>query len=128
MKREAGCCLLVVALLALCLPALAHHGDAAYDEKNPVTLKGTVTDVVWGNPHVLIYFDARNSKGKVVHWGCQTTSPAKLIRSGWSPSTVKDGDHITATLAPAKNGNAIGYLLRILLPSGREVNLQELPQ
>lgn len=127
MRREVAY-VLALAVLMVCLPALAHHGDAAYDEKNPVTLKGTVTEVVWGNPHVLIYFDARNSKGKMVNWGCETTSPAKLVRSGWSPNTLKDGDQITATLAPAKNGNPIGYLLKVLLPSGREVNLQELPQ
>ena len=32
---------------------LAHHGNAAWST-NEVTLKGTVVDYVWRNPHVLL--------------------------------------------------------------------------
>ena len=57
----------VVGFLTVCGSVLAHHGVAAYDMVNPVTLKGTVTKFAWQNPHVEIYFDATDDNGKVVH-------------------------------------------------------------
>ena len=45
--------LLVVGFLAASLPLLAHHGNTSYDTSKTVTVKGTVTQYVWANPHVL---------------------------------------------------------------------------
>lgn len=67
----------------------AHHGNAAYDETKEVTLKGTVTEFDWANPHAQIYFDVKDAKGGVVHWGCETLSPGKLARAGWDKDAVK---------------------------------------
>ncbi len=42
-------------VLAIGVPAFAHHGDAAYDESKPVVLKDCqVTEYDWMNPHSLI--------------------------------------------------------------------------
>src|SRR6202165_3165090 len=72
-----------VRLPAVGIPLLAHHGNAAYDDKNPITIKGTVTEFAWTNPHVQIYLDVKDDKGKVVHWSVETYSPGKLGRAGW---------------------------------------------
>ena len=58
----------VVALLAVSGATFAHHGTAAYDTKNTVTLKGTMTDFRFINPHVQLYFDVKNDKGEVEKW------------------------------------------------------------
>ena len=68
-------CIATIGLLILSAPALAHHGNAAYDLANPITLQGTVTEFVWSNPHVQIYFDVKDDKGKLVHWASETVSP-----------------------------------------------------
>ena len=47
----------VVALGVLSGPALAHHGGAAFDQTQTLTFSGTVTQLEFANPHVLVYFD-----------------------------------------------------------------------
>jgi hypothetical protein len=49
----------VVGLLMVCDPASAHHGNSSYDDKNPIALKGTVTQFIWSNPHSLLFFDVK---------------------------------------------------------------------
>lgn len=108
---------------------VAHHGNAAYDETKEVTLKGTVTEFDWANPHAQIYFDVKDAKGNVVHWGCETLSPGKLIRTGWTKDAVKAGDQITITLVAAKNGAPVGFLHKLTIDStGKQLGIQELPQ
>jgi Family of unknown function (DUF6152) len=116
----------VAALLMICIPLWAHHGNASYDDKNPVTIKGTVTEFAWTNPHVQIYLDVKDDKGKVIHWSVETYSPGKLVRAGWSKDVVKVGDQVTITLIPARSGAPVGFLHKLVLPNGQELSLQEL--
>jgi len=116
-------CVICIGLLLPCCAALAHHGNAAYDLDKPITLKGTVTEFVWSNPHVQIYFDVKDGKGRIVHWSSETVSPGMLSRAGWSKTELKAGDEITITLGPAKNGAPVGFALRIALASGKVLQL-----
>jgi hypothetical protein len=116
----------VTAILAFGIPVWAHHGNAAYDDKNPITIKGTVTEFAWVNPHVQIYLDVKDDKGKVAHWSVETYSPGKLVRAGWSKDVVKPGDLVSITLIPARNGSPVGFLHKMILPKGKELALQEL--
>ena len=89
-------CLLLVATAA---PLLAHHSAASmYDPAKKATLKGTVTKVVWINPHIAIYFDAPDAAqgGKVVNWELgDGQAPNGLYRKGWRKEDLKIGDSIT---------------------------------
>ena len=107
-------------------PLWAHHGNAAYDDKNPITIKGTVTEFAWTNPHVQIYLDVKDDKGNVAHWSVETYSPGKLIRAGWTKESVKAGDLVSITLIPARNGAPVGFLHKLVLPNGKVLALQEL--
>jgi Family of unknown function (DUF6152) len=118
-----ACFAVCAALLALAAPASAHHGNAAYDLANPITLKGAVTEFAWSNPHVQIYFDAKDNKGKLVHWAAETVSPGMLARGGWSKTELKPGDEITITVGPAKSGAPVGYALKVVLANGKELQL-----
>ena len=120
--------LLATGALLACLPAHAHHGNAAYDEKNPLTLKGTVTKFMWANPHTLIFFDAKDAKGTLVHWSVETLSPGKLARAGWTEDAVKPGDQVTVTFSPAKDGTPKGFLQRIVFQDGKQLGMLEHPQ
>ncbi|HSZ19522.1 MAG TPA: DUF6152 family protein [Candidatus Acidoferrum sp.] len=127
MKKYALSFLLAAAALALIsVPLFAHHGNAAYDEKNPITIKGTVTEFAWTNPHVQIYLDVKDDKGKVAHWSVETYSPGKLVRAGWSKEIVKVGDEVSINLVPARNGAPVGFLHKMVLPTGKVLTLQEL--
>ncbi len=125
-KYELKFSIAVAAAFLLAIPLWAHHGNAAYDEKNPITIKGTVTEFAWTNPHVQIYLDVKDDKGGVVHWSVETYSPGKLVRAGWTKEIVKVGDQVSINLIPAKNGSPVGFLHNLVLPNGKELGLQEL--
>jgi hypothetical protein len=118
--------IVVTLLLTFAISVPAHHGNAAYDDKNPITIKGTVTEFEWTNPHAQIYLDVKDDKGNVVHWSVETYSPGKLVRAGWVKDSVKVGDQVSINLIPAKNGSPVGFLHKLVLPSGKELGLQEL--
>ena len=117
---------IAIALFILGVPAWAHHGNASYDTDNPITIKGTVTEFAWTNPHVQIYLDVKDDKGKVIHWSVETYSPGKLVRAGWTKDSVKAGDQVSITLIPAKSGAPVGFLHKLVLPDGTVLALQEL--
>jgi hypothetical protein len=114
--------------LAFCSVAYAHHGNSAYDESKPITLQGTVTEFDWVNPHTQIYFDVKSANGRVAHWGCETLSPGKLTRSGWTKDSVKAGDQITITMVAAKTGAPVGILQKLVFADGRQLGVNEGPQ
>src|SRR3981189_2360608 len=110
-------------LIVIAVPIFAHHGNAEYDEKRPLTQKGTVTEFMWASPHSKIVLDAKNANGSVVHWSIETLSPGKLARAGWTKDAVKPGDQITVTFSPAKNGSAPGFLTKLLILAGTQLGM-----
>jgi len=93
-RRSTGSVLaLVLAFALLGSVALAHHGRAGYSNEIS-TVKGTITEVQWKNPHVFIAFDVKDDKGNVVHWLAELSSPATMLAAGMSRTTLKSGDEI----------------------------------
>ena len=87
---------MVVGIILAAQPVSAHHAGATkYDEKKPVTLKGTVTKVEWMNPHVYYYLDVKDSSGKVQNWAVEGAPPNVLYRRGWKKDSLKVGDVVT---------------------------------
>jgi hypothetical protein len=117
--------LFFVAFAALLLApraAVAHHGQAAYEPTKELTLRGTMTDFEWANPHCLLRFDATDDKGKEQHWIVQAISPLMLTRFGWTRNSLKPGDVVTVVLHPAKNGETSGILDKVVLSNGQELS------
>jgi hypothetical protein len=108
-----------LAFLAISIPVSAHHGNASYDTNKKITLKATVTEWIWSNPHCLLRFDAKDDEGKIVHWVVESSNPADMINHGWSKETFKPGDKATVTFIPAKNGNPIGRIQEVVLANGQ---------
>ena len=71
-------CVLVAGLLMTCGALFAHHGEAgSYDNTQRLTVKATVTDLVWVIPHAQLYIDFKNDNGETEHWGIEMLSPTK---------------------------------------------------
>ena len=121
-NRSLAALVLAVGALAVCRPALAHHGNAAYADSITEFKQATVTKVLWSNPHVLINFDAKNAKGEDVHMVVETAAPQALRLIDWSKDSIKPGDIVTVRMYVAKNGNPAGRLNKILLADGSELH------
>jgi hypothetical protein len=118
--------LLVLALASGALifsgPLFAHHGNAAFDAGKKVTLKGTVAEWVWANPHCWLKFDVKGDNG-VVRWVAETNNAPDMIERGWSKQSFKPGDEVTVTVEPVKNGNPVGRVLEVVLPNGQTLGM-----
>jgi Family of unknown function (DUF6152) len=122
MKNLGLCLTILFAALFISSPILAHHGETNYDTDKLVSVKATVTDFEFINPHVQIYLEAKNDKGEMEKWTCEARSPAMLVRNGgWDKTTLKAGDVITATGFRAKNGTNILRLKEIVLADGTKL-------
>ncbi len=110
-----------VGLLTASSPAFAHHAWRGFDNANQTTIKGTVTNFDWSNPHVWIYFDATDEKGGVQKWSAGGPSPSRMANTGWDKSTLKPGDQFAATGIRANDGSYVLRLEKITLADGREL-------
>ena len=118
LKLFAGFAVLVV----ISAPMLAHHGTSAYDTTKLTTVKGTVTDFQFNNPHVMISVEVKDEKGKVEIWICEANSPNVLTRHGWSRDIIKIGDQITIIGNRPKNGAKTMRLQKVVLSNGQELD------
>ena len=112
-------------LLVVAVPMFAHHGTAAFDTSKPVTVKGTVTEFVFLNPHVQVYFEVKNDKGETEKWQGELTAPNKLARAGWTKKTLQPGDQIEATGFRVANGGNTLWLRKLFDPKGESLPLFE---
>ena len=111
----------VVGFMLVGVPLFAHHGTGvAYETEKEVTLKGTVTEWIWSNPHCGILFDVTDDKGQVVHWGAELGNPHALSQAGMSKDVLKAGDKITITGHPARSGAPRMTLDQFVLADGRD--------
>src|ERR1700686_5076244 len=117
-RKLAATSLVAIGLFALSVPVFAHHGTAAFETSRTITMKATVTDWFWANPHCFVKFDYKNDKGEVEHWVVETSNPPDMTNKGWTIHTLKAGDEITVTIYPVKNDKPIGRLLTGVLPDG----------
>jgi hypothetical protein len=115
----------VIALLAVSGPMFAHHGTAAFETKDMVTVKATMTDFQFINPHVQLHFEVKNEKGETEQWQGELTAPNKLARAGWTKHTLKPGDAVTITGYIAKDGAHSVWIRKLIGPEGQSLPLSE---
>jgi hypothetical protein len=108
-------------ILLISVPLAAHHGAAALDTGKEVTLKGTVTEWIWSNPHCFLQFDAKDATGTVRNWAVETQNPTAMTQRGFSRTLFKAGDEVTVIIEPVKNGQPIGRLLTVVLANGQKL-------
>ena len=126
MKKPHLLFLLLAGVAIAAAPAAAHHGRGqSFDMQKRLPLKGTVSNVKWQNPHVLIFIDVKDESGKVVTWAFENSNVHTLANQGYNRNTLKVGQEIMAIVNPAVNGLPLGIIVKVVLADGKEIMSRE---
>jgi hypothetical protein len=112
----------IVALITTAVALSAHHSWPVSREQL-VTVKGTVMEFAWENPHPMITLEVRTDDGKVEKWLVGGPAINRMEANGWNKSTVKKGDVITGSGYQFTDGQKIIRLERVVLADGKELRL-----
>ena len=122
MKNKVAMLFAAIVLLAIAVPAIAHHAFAAeYDADQPVKLKGKVTRFEWTNPHARFYIDVVDEKGVASNWNLELASPNVLRRNGWTSKILQIGEEITVEGSRARDGSKMANARVVTLANGQRV-------
>jgi hypothetical protein len=116
---------LVFGLVIVPVGSFAHHGSSNYDMSKSVSVKGTVKQFAFINPHSAIYLDAKDDKGNAEQWLVEADSPNNLARNGWNRDSLKPGDQVTVVGNRLKDGSKVMRLQKVIFSDGRELKPRE---
>ena len=122
MKALLVAVLVTLALVSGAVPLSAHHSWPVNMSKL-VTVKGTVTEFAWENPHPMMTLEVRTDDGKMEKWLVGGPALSRMEANGWTKTTVKPGDVLTGTGYQFSDGQKIIRLERVVLADGKEMRL-----
>jgi hypothetical protein len=118
MKVRIWAAVFPASLLAICLPAMAHHSFAMFDQTKESQLKGvSVAQFQWSNPHVFVVVKSGDTM-----YTLECNSPSNMTKAGWKFNTLKPGDKIDISFYPLRNGKAGGALKVATLAGGKKLD------
>ena len=109
--------LAALGMLALGVSSVAaHHSSTMFDHSKSVTIKGTVVELRWVNPHVTLTVNGSiNDDDAPADWLMEMTSPGNLVRAGgWRRDAVKPGDKVEVVFSPLRDADRKGGALKKL--------------
>jgi hypothetical protein len=114
--------IVILALVSVTIPVSAHHSwPVSYSQL--VTVKGTVTEFMWANPHPMITVEVRTANGGTEKWLIGGPAINRMEANGWTKDTVKPGDTITGIGYQFADGQKIVRMERAILPDGKEIRV-----
>ncbi len=105
--------------------AWAHHSPSAiFDMTKKVSVTGTLTKVDWVNPHIVVMLDV-NKNGALESWKFESNPPAWFRQVGVSRADFAKaiGQTVTVEVVTAIDGSKYGYMQKITLPDGTNMEL-----
>jgi len=112
----------ILTLVSAVMPLSAHHSwPVSFDRL--VTVKGTVVEFRWANPHPMITLEVQTNDGRTEKWEIGGPAIIRMEANGWTKSTVKPGDVITGIGYQFGDGQKILRLDRVVLADGKEIRL-----
>jgi hypothetical protein len=122
MKTSCVPAFVILTLVSAVMPLSAHHSwPVNFDHL--VTVKGTVTEFRWANPHPMITLEVQANDGRTEKWEIGGPAIIRMEANGWTKSTVKPGDVITGIGYQFGDGQKILRLERVVLADGKEIRL-----
>ena len=122
MKSSCVPALVVLSLVSAVMPLAAHHSwPVSFDKL--VTVKGTVTEFTWANPHPMMILEVQGNDSRTEKWEVGGPAINRMEANGWSKTTVKRGDVITGVGYQFADGKKVLRLERVVLADGKELRL-----
>jgi hypothetical protein len=116
--------LIGAAVFGLSATAAAHHAfSAEFDATKPVKFVGTVTKMLWVNPHAWIYVDVKKPDGSVDEWMVEAGTPNTLLRRGFTKESLQPGTEIVVDGYQSKDGSRRANGRDVTLPNGQTLFL-----
>ena len=122
MKTFFASAVVILGLMSTSAVLSAHHSWPVTYEKL-VTVKGTVKEITWMNPHPMFKVEVKATDGKTEMWEIGGPAINRMEANGWNAMTVKVGDVITGTGYQFMDGQKIVRLERVVLADGRELRV-----
>jgi hypothetical protein len=117
-----GLQLALVAASLAAAPAVAHHSFAVHFVADRlITVRGTVDEFTFRNPHGVLMLTAKGDDGAAQQWKIETNSPNILRRRGWTETSIEPGDAVTVEGYPARDGSNFMRVYRVTYADGREL-------
>ncbi len=113
-----------IVLVVIAQPLSAHHAfSSEFDAKKPVKFEGTVTKMMWINPHAWIYVDVKKADGTTEEWMVEAGTPNTLLRRGFTKASLQPGTKIHVDGYQSKDGSLRANGRDLTLPDGRTLFL-----
>ena len=122
MKTLLVSAMVTLALVSGTVSLSAHHSWPVNMDKL-VTVKGTVMQFEWANPHPMITLEVKSDDGKVEKWLIGGPAINRMEANGWTKDTVKPGDVLRGTGFQFSDGQKIIRLERVVFADGKEMRL-----
>ena len=101
-------------------PVWAHHSFAMFDQHHPQQITGWVKSWEFTNPHSWLDLVIMK-QGQYVLYSVECGPPVLLVRKGWSKDSFKQGEKVTVTVAPLKDGGEGGSMIKAVTAKGAEL-------
>ena len=127
MMRRAVGCVVVCGCLMAGASLQAHHSLAGvFDMKAEREIAGTLTRILFVNPHGSMTITVKNPDGTTTDWTFTSGSATTLADRGITkvgPKALKIGEPLTAKFIPARNGSPLGFLKSITRADGQTLSI-----
>src|ERR1043165_10305218 len=122
MKALCVTAFVILALVFTVVPLSAHHSwPVSYDRL--VTVKGTLIQFTWANPHPMMTLEGQSNDGRMEQWLVGGPAINRMEANGWNKTTVKPGAGITGIGYQFADGQKIVRLERVVLADAKELRL-----
>jgi hypothetical protein len=116
--------LALATIAGLCAPLFsgAHHSTSEYDQKQITEIAGTLSEVLWQNPHAMLKVTVVEA-GKTVVWEIECSPISTLERSSVNRAALRIGDTVKVAGFPSRLSPTRLFGTNLLTPASGEIVL-----